>query len=446
MYKYLKPTFAHITLGLILILGFGYCRLFNADSFIPVFTLIAYVSFHKFKNEGKIGNLSRVSLISIFAASIFAFIAFSYIQYGPRHWDFTCFFLYGNVAAKGMNFYNPSDYHTILTTLNIPFQLNAEFIREVIDVGCPYPPPTLLLFSILGSFSYDNALIIWTLINNLFLLGSIFLIRNLFFKRIGFESIMISTILVLTYSWTANIIFYTQILFILLFFLLLFYKYRDQPFGGVFLAVAIFVKPFAAILFMYLIIKRQDKAILFFILSCLIICSITAMAFGIDPFIEYFLNNPTLREPAWLFTEGNNQSLLAQLFRAMPENKSFAKIIYYIASGVLVFIFGGIIYQNKNSQKMFGIFFVILLTVALIIYPSGQRNYAIVHLLSILILLKYLKKLDTSALLIFLFYLVSYAGLFYINIFLLITCLIIIYWERVDFIYYDLRDSIKTGT
>ncbi len=58
----------------------------------------------------------------------------------------------------------------------------------------------------------------------------------------------------------------------------------------------------------------------------------------------------------------------------------------------------------------------------------------------------YLKKLDTSALLIFLFYLVSYAGLFYMNIFLLITCLIIIYWERVDFIYYGVRDSIKTET
>ena len=228
--------------------------------------------------------------------------------------------------------------------------------------------------------------------------------------------------------------------------LLLFYQYKDKPLGGLFLAIAIFVKPFVAILFLYLIIKRQNKAILFFILSCLIICSITAIAFGIQPFIEYFLDNPNLREPAWLFTENSNESLLAELFRAMPENKSFAKIIYYIVSGVLVFMFGGIIYQNKNRQKMFGTFFVELLAVGLIIYPSGQSVYPMVHLLSILILLNYLKKLDTSALLIFLFYLVSYAGLFYINIFLLITCLIIIYWEKVDFIYYNLRDSIKTGT
>ena len=61
-------------------------------------------------------------------------------------------------------------------------------------------------------------------------------------------------------------------------------------------------------------------------------------------------------------------------------------------------------------------------------------------------LLNYLKRLDTSALVIFLFFLVSYAGLFYLNIFLLITCLIIIYWEKVDFFYYGVRDSIKTGT
>lgn len=442
---YFKPTFANLTLGLILFVGFGYFRIF-ADSFIPLFMLIAYVSFHKFNNEGKIGDLSRISLISIFAASVFAIIAFSYINYGPRDFDFTCFYLYGNVAAKGMNFYNPSDYHTILSTLNIPHQLKATFIREVIDVGCPYPPPSLLLFSILGFFSYDNALIIWTIITNLFLLGSIFLISNLFFNRKGFESVMIATILVFTFRSTVGVIYYNQISFILLFFLLLFYKYEDKPWSGLFLAVAIFIKPFAAILFFYLIVKRQNKAILFFILSCLIICSITAIAFGIDPFIEYFLNNPTLREPEGLFTEPSNQSFLSELYRAMPDNKPFAKIIYYIASGVLVSLFGAIIYQNKDRQNMFGIFLVAFLAVALIIYPAVGMAYAHVHLLGILIVLNYLKKLDTSAILIFLFYLVSYAGLFYLNIFLLITCLIIIYWERVDFIYYGLRDSIKTGT
>ena len=445
MYMYFKPTLINISVGLILFLGFGYFRFFE-DSFLPLFLIIAYISFHKFRIEGEIGNFSRISLIFIFAASLFTFLAHSYTYYGPRNWDFSCFYLYGNVATNGMNFYNPDDYHAILSTLNIPINLDAEFIREVVDVGCPYPPPTLLLFSILGFFSYDNGLIIWTIINNLFLFGSIFLIKNIFFNRKGFESIMMSTILVLTFASTSVIIFYSQISFILLFFLLLFYKYKDKPLAGVFLALAIFIKPFAAIFFFYLIIKRQYKAIMFFIISSLIVCSIAAIVFGINPFIEYFLNNPAHRQPAWLFTEGNNQSLLSELFRALPENISLAKNIYYVASGVLVLLLSGIIYFNKNNQKLHGIFFVALLAVALIIYPSGQKHYAIVHLLSILILLNYLKKLDTSALLIFFFYIVSNAGLFYLNIFLLISCLIIIYDKKVNFIYYSLRDSIKTGT
>jgi hypothetical protein len=432
-------------MGLMFFLGFVISSHYS-NHFLPVFIAIAYIGFHHFNTEGKLGKLSRVSLIYMFIASVVAFTAYSYKYYAPRDWDYTCFYLYGNVAAKGMNFYNPSDYLAILKTLNIPIKLSDEFMREVVDVGCPYPPPTLLLFSILGFFSYGNALIIWTIINNIFLAGCIVLIKNIFFNRKGFEGIMISTIIVLAFNSVLITILLSQILFILLFFLLLFYKYKDKPTGGIFLAIAIFIKPFAAILFLYLIIKRQKKAVSYFFLSCLIICSITALIFGIYPFIEYFLNNPTLREPEWLFTEEVNQSLLAKLYRSLPNNKSLAKIIYLLGSSVLAIMFGGIIYQNKNDKDLNGVFFVILLAVSLIIYPSGMNTYPVVHLISILILINYIRRIDSSALFIFLFYQVSYLGLFYINIFLLTTCLMVIYWEKIDFIYLGVRNSIKTGT
>lgn len=439
---YYKSKLSHLPISLILFFGFGYSWRYES-SFIPVFVLIAYISFFNFWNKGKLGYFSRSSLIFIFIASIIFFSHFAYKSYGPKDWDFTCFFLYGNVAVKGMNFYNPNDYYAILKTLEIPIKLDAEFMREVIDVGCPYPPPTIFLFSILGFFQYESALIIWTIINNLFLFGSIILLKNIFFSKKGFAGIMISTTLVLSFKSTLLTVSFSQILFILLFFLLLFYKYKDKPIGGVLLAIAIFIKPFAAMLFLYLIIKRQKMAILFFFLSCLIICSLTVLVFGIHPFLEYFLNNPNLRQPEWIFTEDINQSLLAELFRSMSNHKSFAKIIYYVGSSMLALMFGIIIYQNRNCQVMSGIFFVILLAVALIIYPSGMSHYSIVHLISILILLNNLKKVDSSALIIFLFYLVSYTGMFYINIFLLLTCIIIIYWKKIDFIYFGVRDSIK---
>lgn len=428
-----------------IIIAYGYFSLFNSI-FLSVLILIAYVSYHKYNSKDEYGKVIQVSLKAVFAASIIAFTAFTYKSYGPRDWDFTCFYLYGNVAANGMDFYNPEDYYSILKTLHIPIELNAGFYREVIDVGCPYPPPTLLLFSILGFFDYDNALIIWTLLNIVFLIGSIALVRNIFFSSRGIESVMISVTLVLTFHSTLTTIFYSQILFILLFFLLLFYKYRSKPWSGGFLAIAIFLKPFTAILLLYLILARQKKAVLFFIISCLAICLVTGLMFGFQPFIEYIINNPNNRAPELLFTEFNNQSLLAELFRNLPGNKFAAKVLYYLISVFVVFFFGSILYQKRNNTDLYGVYFVVLLAIALLLYPSGQYNYPLVHLVSMLILLNYLKRLDNAALFIFLFYLVSYAGLFYLNLFLLLACVLLINKDRVGFIYFEIRNFLKSGT
>jgi len=440
-----RQNIISLAIGFTIIIGFGYFSLFFS-SFLSVFILIAYIGYHRFNINEEFRFLSQTALKAVFIASIIAFAVFSYKSYGPRDWDFTCFFLYGNVASKGMNFYNPNDYYSILRTIQIPIEINAGFFREVIDVGCPYPPPTLFLFSILGFFSYNNALIVWTIINSLFLLGSIVLIRDIFFKKDGYESIMISTILVLTFHSSLTTVFYTQILFILLFFLLLFYKYKSAPWSGVFLAIAIFLKPFAIVLFLYLIIKRNNKAITYFIISCLAICLITILNYGFQPFIEYIFHNPNQRAPESLFTESNNQSLLGELYRGLPDNISLAKSIYYVVSIAVVAISGLLVYRKRLNVELHDINFVVLLSVMLLIYPSGQYNYPIVHLISIFILLNYVQKLDNSAFLIFLFYLVSYAGLFYLNIFLLIVSVVLLYRNRMDFIFSSIRYSIKNGT
>ena len=439
-----KQPITNLTLGLILFIGFTYAYLFK-ENLVPVFILIAYISYHLYDIKCTLKKISRVFLMFLFVASIVAFISYSFKYYGPRDWDFTCFFLYGNVAVKGLNFYNPNDYYAILKTLPIPVQLDSVFMKEVIDVGCIYPPPAIFLFSILGFFSYDKALMIWTIINNLFLLGSIYLVSKIFFKRKGFEGIMISTVLVLPFKSILLTVYYSQILFILLFFLLLFYKYRDKPLGGLFLALAIFIKPFVAVLLLYYLIKRQKMGFLFFLVSCLVICIVTALTFGIHPFIEYLIDNPTQRVPEWFFTDEINKSLLAQLYRKLPDNKLLANIIYYITSIILMLLFGKIIYQYKNRSEMSGVFFVIILAVGLIVYPSGMNHYPVVHLVSIFVLLEYLKKVEVSSILVFLIYLVSYLGLFYINLFLLTVCLLIIYGGKIQFIYYEVKDLIKIG-
>ncbi len=431
-----------IIIGILLFLGFGYFFI-AYRSFLPLFICLAYISFYKYNEKNENTKIFRFSFLMLFIASVIAYTIFTIKYFHPGEWDFTCFYLYGKVAVAGLNFYSPHDYYSIIKSVDLPMPLSNEFAREMLDVGCPYPPPTLLLFSTLGFFSFGNAFIFWFLLNHFFLLGSIVLIKNIFFEKTKYLGIMMAVILLATFNATLLTNSYAQILFILLFTLLMAYKYREKPISGLYLALAIFLKPFIVILFFYYIITGKFRSAGVFILSCIGICFITFVFFGYQPFSEYIINNPTLREPDWLFTEGTNQSLLAELLRSLPGNQSIARMLYVSISFILLAMTTILIYKNKLNKKKYDVFFPILLAFSLIVYPSGQYNYPIVHILSILILLTYFRRLEVAALLVFAFYMVSYAGLLYVNIFILTVSVIILYKEKFTGIYQDISASLK---
>jgi hypothetical protein len=432
-------------IGAFLMLFFGYFSL-KYRSFLPLFISIAYICFHKFYLDNEYRILFRTSFKMLFISAVISYVAFAIMYFHPREWDFTCFYLYGKVAVSGLNFYSPQDFHNILKTVDLPIKLSADFVREIIDVACPYPPPTLLLFSTLGFMSFEKAYVFWFILNHLFLIGSILLIKNIFYTNSRYLGIMMSTILVFTFNPTLQTTSYSQILFILFFVLLLTYKFRGKPVSGLYLAIAVFLKPFTVILFLYFIFVRRPRTVLVFILSCIGLCLLASAFFGFKPFIEYILNNPTSREPSWIFTESTNQSLLAELLRLLPSNQSIARNLYYFFTFILLLVVGLIIYFNRKNTKNYDILFPMLLSVSLIIYPNGQYFYPVVHILSLLILLKYFNKLDISALLICSFYLVSFAGLFYINIFLISISIIALYKSRFIPMYSIIRTSLKSGS
>ncbi|HYD50316.1 MAG TPA: hypothetical protein VEB21_18305, partial [Terriglobales bacterium] len=76
----------------------------------------------------------------------------------PPEWDMLAFWLFGAAARQG-NFYDPSHLHAVAATLPSAGIVLTDplFVQDVLDVGFPYPPPTMLLFAGLGYLDPHSA-------------------------------------------------------------------------------------------------------------------------------------------------------------------------------------------------------------------------------------------------------------------------------------------------
>ncbi len=296
----------------------------------------------------------------------------------PQIWDFTAFYLYGKVADAGYDYYLPENFHLVYNTLTLPPLPYREFVEEVVNAGFLYPPPTILLFAPLGFLSYNTALITWTIFNLFFAIGCIYLAYDLFFKKYKLNGLMLVTMLFFLLSPVRQTISFSQTNFILFFLLLLMYKYSDRKFAGILLALAVFTKPYVIVFGLFFLLRKQWKTISYFIISSLVLVGITALLFGVKPFISYIFNNPSKRLPAWVFSEDINQSLHAVLLRLNFIEFDKPLIYTIISAGVFLVTAFYLFYLLK--KKLYDYIWAILLLVALLIYPGTLSYYGVLLL------------------------------------------------------------------
>lgn len=321
-------------------------------------------------------------LLAVTAALFFYKIVFTISHAG--FWDFGCFYLYGKVSSLGENFYSPQNFHTVFNSLQLPAFLNssneayAGFIRECVNIGFPYPPPTILYFIPLGFLSFHTALIVWTLFISSFAFGCIYLIYSLFLKEYKLNGLMLVSILLFTLPQTRGTIFYTQTNFILLFLLLLMKKYADKKWSGLFLAIAFFTKPYMLIFLLYFIIRKNWNSILFFIIGSSALSGLVLILFGVAPFRSYLFDNPAGRYPKEAFLEKINQSLHSILLRNHLISFDNPKSFVYISMALLLLT--GIFLLYLLRMKLYNNIFSILLLIGLILYPGTLDHYGLLLL------------------------------------------------------------------
>jgi antitoxin component YwqK of YwqJK toxin-antitoxin module len=332
----------------------------------------------RFSRAARLGLLSvLVSTTALFGKGI-ADIARWNIK-SPPEWDFLGFWLHARSAVHGLDFYDPRNAQVWARSLSV----SSEFRTEIIDVGFWYPPPSMFLFLPLGWFSQRGALIFWHALH-LGLLGlAVLLLWQLFFKRkdwIGLAAC--SALAVLAYG-TRSTMSYAQTTFAALVAVLGFWRFRDRPFGGVWLAAALFVKPLLGFLILGPLLARRWRVVATFAGAAAALLVASAVAFGSSTFTHYFA--PTGHKPAWIYSELTNQSALGFFLRRTEAVCLGAECVmnpWFVVTALLI---GGItvalVVRLSRGAGQHGEWSVaLLLTCALIIYPVSQVFYSVLLL------------------------------------------------------------------
>ena len=343
-------------------------------------SIAACVCFYMLKDKKfNIKNIFWVAYLLILAVTSYLFFSklIGSIT-NPAVWDFPAFYLYGKVAASGYNFYMPENFHQVYNSLHFPASYYNELANEVLDVGFPYPPPTILYFAPLGFLSYDTALVSWTIFNLFFVVGCIYLIYDQFLRTEKLNGILLIVALFFLFSPVRTTIIFNQTNFILLFYLLLIKKYSDKKISGIFLALAIFTKPYMIIIGLFFLLKRNWGAIVYSILSAAAICGLTLLFFGKSPFLSYIYSSPALRIPKWVFLEKINQSLHGVLLRAQLITHDNPAVYLSIATGIL--LLAGVYLLMIMKRRLYDYILPILLLVGLLLYPGTLSYYAVLLL------------------------------------------------------------------
>ena len=347
---------------------------------ISLLSALACLCYFQFEHGNKtLKTLIRVlySTILVYVVCFFLIRTNSRIN-GFQIWDFTSFYLWGKVAAQGLNFYLPESSLIVFNTLQLPASNYEDFIEAIVNVGFLYPPPTIFYFFALGFMPFDLAFKVWAIFILLFLVACIYLIYTEFFWSSGIKGIILVVVLFLIFPSVNFTITCVQTNFIVLFYLLLLRKYADHKFAGVLLALAFFTKPFMLIFGLYFLLSKNWEAFIYFILSSILLSVFSLLTFGTETFTSYFFNNATQRLPVWQFSEDINQSLHAVLLRTnlIALDQPWTYII--IASIVLGLTVMYLFYLQK--KKLSDFIWAILLLVGLLIYPGTLSYYAVVLL------------------------------------------------------------------
>jgi hypothetical protein len=319
----------------------------------------------------------------LLAAAQLGAIALHNIATVPE-WDFLGFWLNAHIAAAHHNIYDPSYARAAVGS----FPISDEFRREIIDVGFWYPPPSIFIFLPLAAFSNVHvAYACWYLIQGAAFVAAVIVLARTFLRTAGAEGVLVVAVLTLALPAAAETVLYGQTNFLLLLAIALFWGTKDRLPSGIWLAVAILIKPFAAALGLALLLRRKVAPLGVAAGAIFAATAAAVVLLGVGTLRAYLSAGPVPKLPAWVYMESTNQSLLGVILRAMhaaPTAALHLPIAFVAVAAILVAATTWLCLNSERDTDDLAL--ALCLMVALLIYPTSQTFYALVLVVPLLVL------------------------------------------------------------
>ena len=301
----------------------------------------------------------------------------------PPQWDFRVFWMYGQLTVGKANVYDPRQYDRFKNA----FQPSAEFVEAVLNVGATYPPQTMLLFFPLGLWQIQAAYLFWYVVQAACLIGSLQLLRKLFLDGSGVWGLALAAILIFSLRATWSTIGFGQTNFLALLFALLYWRDRQRPRGGIWLALGIVVKLYFVIVLLYPAIRQQWRVLASTAVGSFILAMASLAVLGPVTFFSYFTMHPASRLPAWVYTERINQSLAAVVLRisgqGMENTHLLTQPLFVALALLLTAVTGYVVHRARHDSEWS---LALVLVLALLLYPGTLAHYTVILLIPLLLI------------------------------------------------------------
>jgi hypothetical protein len=332
--------------------------------------------------RGVLSHGLRVALwaaVALFIFFVLAPIIVRNVQHPPL-WDFLCFWLYAHVAARLHDVYQPANFWILGHTLSS----DHDFASEVLNVGMPYPPPTILLFYPLALFRDPQwAAAGWYGLNVAALFALVVVLWRTAFQGEGRAAPLAVFALVAAFPPTVENFGSAETLIIATLFCALFFADQRSARSGVWLALAAIVKPLAIVLVLAPLVKRDLRLVATTATTLVAATVVATSIIGTHAVLSYILHNPALREPAYLYAESTNQSLWSLALK-YTHATSPARVVYIFGSMVLFFFSTKICLSSNDGAR--GLSAAMLVPLALMTYPASSGLYGLLLIVPLSIL------------------------------------------------------------
>jgi hypothetical protein len=295
----------------------------------------------------------------------------------PSEVDFLCYYLWGRLAGSGLPVYDPESSRLVLAGMDLPIIPTTMFIEHIVDVGPNHTPPALLFYRfVISDMPFGVAHAVWmSMIAVFFAICCFLLARSLAARQATFAALLVP---VLALSPVTHQIFrFGQTNFLVMALITTAWLTLKRADCGVWLAVASIFKPFAALLGLHLVIRRNWLGLFFAAGIGFSVLFASGVVLGFEVIPQYLRADFAARTPFSSFTWSNNQSLLAVVLRTFdPEGAGgnpLAHPVFLSLAAILLIVTLTLGRVAREPQSRLA--FLLVLCCALLIYPGTLDHY-----------------------------------------------------------------------